>query len=353
VQERRIIQGAFAASLLLHLVLAAATWRIPLFPEIDPAALAAPDDAVEVFLMPAEDQSAHNMELPRKYTEIPDRLASETPPDQAEYLAMHHALAADNVLGGDADQPSAEKEWISDQVQIRKEDLAGDPGIQTTDAVPPSPPPSSGARQDDPTTGTAENAPRETMSDDARGEGTWALAEPRPGQQEARDSDRQSRTGDPQAPTSELDRWWRQEQPSILKQGRQGSDGDRGFDFDQAAKGKVTSGVAVDGDFSLNTYEWDYAPWMHRFTNELYRHWVPPYAYRLGILQGHTVIKLVVRKDGTVASLDVQETEGHESLHEASEAALRAFAPYAPLPPTFPEENLVIILGLYYPALQR
>jgi len=115
----------------------------------------------------------------------------------------------------------------------------------------------------------------------------------------------------------------------------------------------VTSGVAVDGDFSLNTYEWDYAPWMHRFTNELYRHWVPPYAYRLGILQGHTVIKLVVRKDGTVASLDVQETEGHESLHEASEAALRAFAPYAPLPPTFPEENLVIILGLYYPALQR
>ena len=47
------------------------------------------------------------------------------------------------------------------------------------------------------------------------------------------------------------------------------------------------------------------------------------------------------------------EENGHESLHTASIAALRAFAPYAPLPPDFPDEQLVILLGLHYPAWKR
>ena len=51
--------------------------------------------------------------------------------------------------------------------------------------------------------------------------------------------------------------------------------------------------------------------------------------------------------------MEIIETEGHESLHDASEAALKAFAPYWPLPDHFPEENLVITLGLHYPAFRR
>jgi hypothetical protein len=51
--------------------------------------------------------------------------------------------------------------------------------------------------------------------------------------------------------------------------------------------------------------------------------------------------------------MEVFETQGHESLHTASLAALQAFAPYAPLPPDFPEDHLVITLGLHYPALKR
>ena len=34
-------------------------------------------------------------------------------------------------------------------------------------------------------------------------------------------------------------------------------------------------------------------------------------------------------------------------------SALKAFAPYAPLPPNFPDEELVIILTLHYPAWKR
>jgi hypothetical protein len=48
--------------------------------------------------------------------------------------------------------------------------------------------------------------------------------------------------------------------------------------------------------------------------------------------------------------MEIVETDGHQSLHDASLAALKAFAPYAPLPAHFPEENLVITLGLHYPA---
>ncbi len=353
MQDQRVIQGAFVVSLLLHILLAAATWRIPLFPKIDPAALAANDNTVAMIILPPKDGEQSALSLPKAYTEIPDRQASETPPDQADYLATHHSLAADNVLGGDTTNPSAEKEWISDQVQIKRENLAGANGVQIADPNPVTPPAPNGVQPD--LAGADQKPdPRSLMdSETVSGKGQWALADPSQGQKKSSPAKNDPARGVQDGENQELEKWWEKQDPSILRKGQDGASGDQGFDFDQAARGKVSSGVAIDGDFSLNTYEWDYAPWMHRFTNELYRHWVPPYAYKLGILTGHTVIKLVIGRDGVVKSLDVQETEGHESLHEASVAALRAFAPYAPLPAHFPEENLVITLGLYYPALQR
>ena len=63
-----------------------------------------------------------------------------------------------------------------------------------------------------------------------------------------------------------------------------------------------------------------------------------------------TLIRIVVARNGRLSSLEVVDTEGHPSLHDASVAALKAFAPYAALPGHFPEENLVITLALHYPA---
>jgi hypothetical protein len=51
--------------------------------------------------------------------------------------------------------------------------------------------------------------------------------------------------------------------------------------------------------------------------------------------------------------MEVQETEGHQSLHDASTSALKAFQPYRRLPADFPEPNLVITLGLHYPNWRR
>ena len=346
MQEKRVIQGAFALSLLLHLVLAAATWRIPLAPSVDPAMAKDLEREVEIFLMPDETPEDPSKEMPRAFTAVPDRQASETPPEDPDYLALHHSIAADNKMGGDSNTPSADEEWEAEQVRIQKDEKTGADGVQ--DAQQPLPETESATS---PTVTGAEGQEQEKIDgEDIDPTGEWVL--PREdsesgGEAEGEEAEKQ----DEKKP--EMEDWWGGEAPTILKEGEQGSVGDQGFDFNQQARGKVQAGMAFNGDYSLNTYEWEFAPWMTRFQNELYRHWMAPYAYRIGVISGLTVIKLVIRKDGRVQSMEVLETDGHDSLHDASEAALKAFAPYWPLPDNFPEENLVITLALHYPAFRR
>ncbi len=346
MHEKRIIQGAFVLSLLLHLVFAAATWRIPFAPGVDPAMADDLEREVELFLIPDEPGEDIASEMPKAYTAVPDRQASETPPEDPDYLALHHSLASDNKMGGDSNTPAADEEWVADQVQIDKDERAGADGAEQ--AQQPLPETESATSPQE--TGEAGKEQEKVDGEDLDLAGEWVLPREDP---ETGGSDQGEQADEQNEKKPELDDWWGGEAPSILKEGEQGAVGDRGFDFNQVARGKVKAGVAIDGDFSLNTYEWDYGPWMRRFQNELYRHWMAPYAYRLGVISGMTVIKLVIRKDGRVLSMEVLETEGHESLHDASEAALKAFAPYWPLPDHFPEENLVITLGLHYPAFRR
>ena len=341
VESRKVIWGAFALSVLLHLVIAAATWRIP-FVTVDPQVARAAERELELFLVPAEERAAEDAELPSAYTSVPERQASEQPPEKADYLSMYHSLAADQTRDSDGDVPRAAEDGEITQVEIRQEDLAGadgvvyayEPGPQNLDAS---------LRPFNGRDGQADQA----QDDEAPETGEWAL--PRPDQRRGR-SDLDS-PGETQEP--ELAEWWTGGEPSILRPGESSPGGDRGFDFDQRAQGVAGTGVAIDGNFSLNTYEWDYAPWMQHFSNELYRHWMAPYAYRLGIISGVTVIELVVEKNGRPSSMRVLESEGHESLHDASLAALKAFQPYAPLPEHFPEDHLVIQLGLHYPAWRQ
>ena len=129
VQEQRIIQYAFGISLLLHLVLAAATWRIPLAPKWvarDPDA----ERTIEFLLEdPVEEPT------PRTFVNVPDRLASEEPPvvdeEEQKRIAMHHSVAADNVIGGDSDTPAAAMQGDVDQVQIRRENQAAGAGQES------------------------------------------------------------------------------------------------------------------------------------------------------------------------------------------------------------------------------
>lgn len=345
MKEKKVFQIAFGVSLLLHLVLAAVTWRIPLTPTIDPA-MAAPDaQDVEIFLVDDEQVAENDPDLPKAFTSMPERLKSEVPPEDPDYLSNQHSLAADNKLGDDS-QPSADEEWIADQVDIRKDEDSGSEGAEYAQ----QPLPETEQGQTPTEEGAAADQEEKTVGEDLDEIGEWFIPA------ENQESGGETKGEGDDAETEEkpdLEDWWGGEAPSVLKEGDQGEAGDEGFDFNQAARGKVRSGMAFQENFSLNTWQWNYGPWMTWFINELHRHWMAPYAYRIGVISGYTVVKIVVEKDGRVSLMNVEETEGHESLHDASTSALKAFQPYKKLPPEFPEENLVITLGLHYPAWRR
>jgi hypothetical protein len=342
LKEKRFLGLAYLASLVLHLVLIGVVMWVPMPAEQGRARAEEPE--ILVTLLPDEEfPEDPSSEMPTRYTSIPDRQATETPPDDPEFLSLHHSQAADNTEGGDGNSPTAEETWIAPQVAIQKEELSGAEGVQYA----PQPLPETRSGRSAQETGQGGQDDKKVESPVQEGAGQWAL----PGPATARGQDTEKDQQDQEkADQPNLEDWWGGESPSILKEGDQGAVGDRGFDFNQKARGSVGSGVAIDGDFSLNTYEWNYAPWMRRFENELHRHWVAPYAYRLGVISGKTLIKIVIEKDGRPSVMEIVETDGHQSLHDASLAALKAFAPYAPLPAHFPEENLVITLGLHYPA---
>ncbi|MDD5719056.1 MAG: hypothetical protein PHQ53_05140 [Candidatus Krumholzibacteria bacterium] len=341
--DRKLLRAAFCLSLVLHGVLAVLTWQIEFLPTWTPSARAA-EPTVELLLVPDPASPADQpADQPRQYTEIPDRLAAERP-DRADFLAMRDSRAADRLPGGQAgEQPGTERDAEFPQVAVDPENLAGAEGV-TVEApafLPqsPSPRPAERPRQDAAPLPSAEASPHgeQAIADLADPEKPAAADRTRDGTQRA-----------------DFEDWVAEQQvPSLLKEGRQQAPGDRGFDFRQLEQSRVGTNVNLDGDFSLNTYEWNFAPWMRRFASDLHRSWIAPYAYRLGIIDGYTRIRLVVERDGRPSGLDVLERQGHESLHTASVAALQAFAPYAPLPPDFPEDHLVILLGLHYPAWKR
>lgn len=342
MQENRFLGWAYLASLLLHLVLVAIILWVPMPTGEGKAQAQEPE--IEVYLVPDEELDlSQESQMPQKYTSIPERMATENPPEDPEFLSLHHSTAADNIEGGEGNSPTAEETFESPQVAIQKDERAGSEGVEY--AQQPLPQTQSGQSPQE--QGQAGQDDKKVASPDQQGAGQWALPGPKTakGQESEKDEVDQQKADQPN-----LEDWWGGESPSVLKEGDQGAQGDRGFDFNQKTRGSVGAGVAIDGDFSLNTYEWNYGPWMRRFENELHRHWVAPYAYRLGVISGKTVIKIVIEKDGRPSSMEVMETDGHQSLHDASSAALKAFAPYAPLPAHFPEENLVITLGLHYPA---
>lgn len=365
--EGRILLLAFGLSLLLHagavvvtrLVRVDLSRAVPVPRErtveiaLEPEPPAAGQEAGAKPPEPAADQRE------RIFTSIPERLASDTPPpddpSQPQYLAMYHSLAANPTPGVDALQPSAPRPGEAPMVALQREQLEGAAGVQV---------PASG--------GTAAERPRERRDAEPAGASAAELQRDRARLEQERkrghafatddrgevplprpDDDAEGRTAAMPADAPPLEPWWQGSAPSILQPGAQGVPGDRGFEFDQDASGPQTSGVARVGDYSLNTWEWNYAPWMQAFGNALMRNWVPPPARRMGLISGKTVLRVIVEKNGTVSTAEIVETEGHASLHDASRAALLSSSPFAPLPAHFPLAHLEIRLTMFYPEPTR
>jgi hypothetical protein len=113
--------------------------------------------------------------------------------------------------------------------------------------------------------------------------------------------------------------------------------------------------ASLTGDVSLNTTQWDYAPWLQRFSHRLMQKWVAPYAYYLGILKdgGWAVIEVEIAPSGQMLRLDLLEEQGHPSLIRAATSAVREMAPTERLPADFPEKTLILRIRMVYPKYRR
>ena len=365
---------ALGLSLLAHGLFLLITWRVEFFPPPRAARAAEADTSVELILEPAAPPAAEVVTLPaaaaeqpRAYLDVPERLRSPEPPSRADYLALVNSRAADEVADGRPEgEPSAPVETEAPQVAIRRSDPeAGAPGS----VVMPPPRPAEDAREERSAAARERKIPprgAETLAG-----GGWPLPAGRPesragvGQGGAEQQPRAGGVaGEPEGllEQAKQEKTWQwdlgavdpldflsrpERAPPTARPGRDA--GDRLFEFDQFATGSREGNALLFGPYRLNTYEWNFAPWMQRFGQDLRRNWIAPYAYRLGVISGATEMRVVVERDGRLGPLEVRQREGHESLHFSSEAAVRGAAPFAALPPDFPEPRLEIILTLVYP----
>jgi outer membrane biosynthesis protein TonB len=97
------------------------------------------------------------------------------------------------------------------------------------------------------------------------------------------------------------------------------------------------------GSFSLNTYEWDFAPYMLWLKKLVQRNIYPPPAFtRMGIISGRTVLRFRINRDGTLQGMELIGYQGHKSLMETSVRAVQLSAPFRSLPHDFPEDFLEV-----------
>jgi hypothetical protein len=103
------------------------------------------------------------------------------------------------------------------------------------------------------------------------------------------------------------------------------------------------------GSFSLNTYQWDFAPYMLWLKNHVQRNIFPPAAFtRLGIISGKTMLRFRISRDGVLEGMELIGYDGHKTLMETSVRAIQLSAPFRALPKDFPEDYLEVTAHFEY-----
>ncbi len=103
------------------------------------------------------------------------------------------------------------------------------------------------------------------------------------------------------------------------------------------------------GNFSLNTYAWDFAPYMLWLKNHVQRNIHPPPAFtRMGIISGNTVLRFRISRGGVLEGMELLGYEGHKALMETSLRAIQLSAPFRALPKDFPEDYLEVTAYFEY-----
>lgn len=105
------------------------------------------------------------------------------------------------------------------------------------------------------------------------------------------------------------------------------------------------------GNFQLSTYAWDFAPYMSYLNRKIYRQAgavLPPAFKDYGLIEGETIIRFKIQRDGMLNDLEVLNYAGSVLLRDASLLAVQQSAPFKPLPSHFPDPYLELYWTFVY-----
>jgi outer membrane biosynthesis protein TonB len=330
--------GIWAVSLvlaaLLHVGIILGTRALRPFSPSD--AHAFEPEPIQVVFAPEPAAAAQE---PNFFTELPPDRAGERP-EHPDFLSNVDSRAADDVPGGSAESlPAMTGESESPHVRL---DPAGG-GPASAERQPETPP-----------------APAQTVE--------------RPAEEEGQESEQEGRTepvpssvtGTERRIVSDMNALSRQSQRRLkeplrdyFRESQASSESapspltEGASDRYQDSMSNPLGNALSSGGISLNTIAWDYAPWLQRFIRDVEERWRAPYAYYLGVISGWTLVEIEVAPSGELLRIEALDEQGHASLKNASLAALRAAAPYRPLPSDFPEDSLILRIKLIYPEHKR
>lgn len=333
--ERRIWLIAFLLTVALHLATVVGVWMTRPFTPA-PVEAQAPEPIQLVF---AEEPPS---EEPTTFSELPPDRADEAP-ERADLLSNVDSRARDHVEGGE-EGAMPRLEGNSDAPHVRMEPGVPGPSEPASNVSPQTTNPE-----------TAEESPAGEPDAGAREEFSAGVGERRPevpteSPQGTPDSPiiRKPPPSPELAPEREASRGGTQSM--LLLQRPRGS-----LDFYQEEMDNRGGNAALPGDVSLNTLQWDYAPWLQKFFRDFIQHWRAPYAYFIGLTWGETLLELEINPQGELLRMDVLEETGQapDRLRQSSLNAFLSSAPFEPLPGHFPEETLILRIRLIYPRVER
>ncbi len=103
------------------------------------------------------------------------------------------------------------------------------------------------------------------------------------------------------------------------------------------------------GSFSLDTYEWNFAPYMLWLKKRVQNNIYPPPAFtHMGLISGQTFLRFKIYRDGSLRDLELLEFRGHKTLMQTSMRAIELSVPLQKLPPDFPKDYLEVTAQFDY-----
>lgn len=123
--------------------------------------------------------------------------------------------------------------------------------------------------------------------------------------------------------------------------------------FQNPAMDQRESSAVEFGGFQLNTYSWDFAPYLLELRRRIQRNIYPPPAFTYLGLGGNNVLRFRILREGTLVGPKLLEFDGEKVLVETSQKAVETSAPFPPLPENFPEDFLEITARFQYLILNN